>query len=330
MTLVLTVVSREFTMQVSDRLVSEQRGALITPRWGARNKSIVYLARDACVSISYSGLAMLDGISTDDWMARVITGVGDWNGDVIPAIRERPVPQCRDLGGLVTILQRELNAAFSRVSPALRRIPHTATISGWQWPRRGGRARPSHWLIHKPASESTFQLRNNLGHHWYGDFLLTTVPFVTPFSDTEMSALVDAVRPALGSPEVLEAILVGAIREAADRFRGIGKNCMSIRIRPPAATVRFVPDPAAAAPRPFPAPFDAPHLQTTMFLGPAPLGDTSPTAPSNAAYWPWIILRDQMVVSHALALGSTTDPWRFSLEDFEVLASTVASEPSTP
>jgi hypothetical protein len=289
MTLVLTVVSRQFTMQVSDRLVSEQRGSLVTPRWSARNKSIVYLARDAFVSISYSGFAMLDGISTDDWMARVITGVADWNGDVIPAIRQRPVPECRDLGALVTILQRELNAAVSRLSPALRSIPHTVTINGWQWPRRGGRARPLHWLIYKPAGEATFRLRNNLGHHWYGDFLLTTVPLSTPFTDAEMSALVDTVRPALGSPEALESILVRAVRQVADRFRGIGKHCMSVQIRPPAATVRFVPDPAAAAPRSFPAPFDAPHLQTTVVLAPAPLGDTSRTAPLE---------RDVLAVDH--------------------------------
>jgi hypothetical protein len=322
MTLVLTLTSRNFVLQVSDRLVSEQRGCLVTPRWPARNKTIVYLARDAFVSLSYSGFAMLDGLSTDDWMARLITGVSDWNGDVPPAIRKRPVPCCRDLGTLLALLQRNLGDAVARLPPTFRDLPHTVTLSGWQWKRRGGRARPLLWLIYKRLGATTFEVRNCLPRHWYGsDFRLSAVPF-DALSDDEAHGLQDQLQHVLSSHLDAERFLVEAIRGVGKSHRGIGRHCMSVYIRPPEAHVRFVAAAGETEARPFPGLLGDPRLGTTLAVGPAPIDDTSAIAPSSSSYWPWIILRDRLLTSHVLAMG-TAEPFTFGLRDFTVSASAV-------
>ena len=48
------------------------------PLYPASNKTVVVLARDAMYTASYTGLARLGAVATDDWMARTIAGVRDW------------------------------------------------------------------------------------------------------------------------------------------------------------------------------------------------------------------------------------------------------------
>jgi hypothetical protein len=74
LTLILTCVSRHAIVQAGDRLVSAG-GNPVNP---LANKTAVFSARDALVSISYGGLAEVGGITTDDWIARRLVGVEEW------------------------------------------------------------------------------------------------------------------------------------------------------------------------------------------------------------------------------------------------------------
>lgn len=68
MTLILTLVTPSQVLQVSDRLVT--RG---TSRFDEfANKNVIFLAKNALVTIGYSGLAYLDGVPTDHWLAEQI------------------------------------------------------------------------------------------------------------------------------------------------------------------------------------------------------------------------------------------------------------------
>ncbi len=61
MTLILSLASSWFTLQVSDRLVT-QAGKQFDP---IANKNILYIGPDGIISLGYTGLAYLDGIPTD-------------------------------------------------------------------------------------------------------------------------------------------------------------------------------------------------------------------------------------------------------------------------
>jgi hypothetical protein len=65
MTVILTLYSRFGIVQVGDRLVTA-KGAVVNP---AANKTVIYAARDGIVSIGYTGLAALNGVPTDKWVA---------------------------------------------------------------------------------------------------------------------------------------------------------------------------------------------------------------------------------------------------------------------
>src|SRR5437899_1522922 len=82
MTQILTLATTQFVLQVSDRLVTKLNPRLDHAGYhdGYFNKSIIHLTTDAIVAISFSGLAYLDGIPTDQWLVKEITGVDSTKG----------------------------------------------------------------------------------------------------------------------------------------------------------------------------------------------------------------------------------------------------------
>src|SRR6476469_5543563 len=74
MTLVLSYITRGYAFQVSDRLLTRRIGTSQKQFDVLSNKNVVYLARDALVSLGYTGWAYLDGIPTDQWIAQKLAG----------------------------------------------------------------------------------------------------------------------------------------------------------------------------------------------------------------------------------------------------------------
>jgi hypothetical protein len=74
MTLVLSAVTQGVAVQVADRLVSLQRGQRLEALDESANKLIVYVARDAHVSIAYAGQAFVGRLPTDEFIAEILTG----------------------------------------------------------------------------------------------------------------------------------------------------------------------------------------------------------------------------------------------------------------
>jgi hypothetical protein len=76
MSLVLTGACTLFTMQVSDRLVTEIRPAdrATRPFDALSNKSIIFRALNAIVSMGYVGSAYVDRKPTDEWIAEQLWG----------------------------------------------------------------------------------------------------------------------------------------------------------------------------------------------------------------------------------------------------------------
>lgn len=69
MTLIASCFTSDRIVQVADRRVSAIRGKNSSIHNDFANKTIILLCRDSIVSMSYCGLAYIDGISTDVWLA---------------------------------------------------------------------------------------------------------------------------------------------------------------------------------------------------------------------------------------------------------------------
>ena len=140
MTLVLTFVSPRYVMQVADRLVTITKGGKrFDP---ASNKSLIYLARNAIVTIGYSGLAYLDGIPTDEWIAQTLWGKdlprhddGRAVGHVFGGGPRKGI----DIGRAIERLRCGSQKAL-RNDPAPRGAKFLQIVlAGWQWRLMGSR-----------------------------------------------------------------------------------------------------------------------------------------------------------------------------------------------
>jgi hypothetical protein len=76
-TIILSLVTGEYAVQVSDRLLTRK---WTTPRvryepWDeAANKSVIVLGRDGLFSLGYSGPGHIADAPTDSWIAEVVAG----------------------------------------------------------------------------------------------------------------------------------------------------------------------------------------------------------------------------------------------------------------
>jgi len=61
-------------VHATDRLVSLQHPDRFEPKYPVFNKTVVYRASDAIVTIGFTGLAFLDGQPTDEWLASTLAG----------------------------------------------------------------------------------------------------------------------------------------------------------------------------------------------------------------------------------------------------------------
>ena len=110
MTLILSFACHGIAVQVADRLVSQQRGHLISPLDQIANKLLIYRARDAIVSIGYAGQAFIGDIPTDEWLAQLISGEPNARGpDGMGGVRLGRTPNNWDIGKAVRRIRDELS-----------------------------------------------------------------------------------------------------------------------------------------------------------------------------------------------------------------------------
>lgn len=245
MTLVLSLLSRHYALQVSDRLVTRSE----TPFDALSNKNVIYHARDAIVTVAYSGLAYLEGLPTDRWIAQKLSG------EQFPdrfALRTGPTTHWLDVGQSVELIRRECQAAFSRLEPSALTTQHFL-VAGWQW--RRGIARPIQWLIGnwRDHTRRAFQAYS-LPRYWHyqspSRFCLSWIPASNPLRKGELRRLINDLRSTLASPDASETLLIKAVRLAARKSRVVGPHCMSVLIPPPSSAVvraHYVPTVIAQA-----------------------------------------------------------------------------------
>jgi hypothetical protein len=223
-------------LQVSDRLVS-QAGKPYDP---VSNKNVVLRASDGLLVFGYTGLAFIDGIPTDSWIADRVSG--GFCASIGGALAYGDFP-IRDVGSSLLAISQPL-----RDDPAFRKSGGEICAVGWQWDGKRNRslARNVLWRLqpegatlrwgqivprHIPERKKVFRMAPT-GNWALGDHAWQT--------------LLEQIGSAGADWESVEALLVNAIRSAAARSPGtIGPHCMSILLRPwlfPNAMVKFMPD----------------------------------------------------------------------------------------
>lgn len=244
MTQILTAACPNFIAQLSDRLVVAKRGNRITQHDHAANKTVVFRASDAIVTIGYTGIAYVGQIPTDRWIAEVLCqesfGAPDERFGMRMGGGRRPV----DIGQGIILLERAIEAL-----PASPVDEHglELVVAGWQaWredcrpilvelSRYGGRTKlkraPRHW-----SKDSNFRIG------------VIGVPPKEGAIKERLSKfkLTKEVKQVAGPllPGHVENVFLNTLRETSEFSDTVGANALSVVLMRPGQGImgcRFYP-----------------------------------------------------------------------------------------
>lgn len=274
MTLIFTLATPRYILQVSDRLVTRDERRFDP----ASNKTLIYHAKNGVVSIGYSGLAYLEDVPTDQWIAQKLRGEERFEE------REPGRPwgltfgraqRWLDIGQSVELIRRECGHVFSRLPPEMLKRQHVV-LAGWQW--RRGVVRPIVCQIRNSERRSgrrTFEA-SDLPRYWHwqkgNPLYLCWIPHRSPLSRREIRDLAGQMRKTWWSPQTSQGLLVDAIQLAARKSSVVGRDCMSVFMPPPGSGIVEVsyvsPQQARAVVTGGPKPMEFPATFTPWIVGP--------------------------------------------------------------
>jgi hypothetical protein len=235
-TLILAQASRLFALQVSDRLATRS-GKVFDPTF---NKNVLFVARDAIVAFGCTGLAYLEGRTTDQWVAEVL--FGQRIEDATATLRSGDARTWVHIGPAVQRLGKRMREALRPLERSAEAKQARIEILGvgWQWSRRKP-PRPIMLGVKKAPGSGTVET-------WYGprEMGRKFLTAATPDEDLRQTEA-EAMRAGLrgdSSADSAEGVLVKTIRRVAKRSPYVGPDCLSILIPPPSvgwARVRYLP-----------------------------------------------------------------------------------------
>ena len=134
-TIILSLVTAQYALQASDRLLTVRAGNRYDPWDRVSNKSVIVLTRDGLISMGYTGPAFVSRATMDGWIAEVLTGQD------LGASRRRPEFGVRVGGaGPDGFLAAHLNEVADRLDQAVnaRQVTNELTIdyAGLRWQSR--------------------------------------------------------------------------------------------------------------------------------------------------------------------------------------------------
>lgn len=245
MTLILTQASRNYALQVTDRLVTRNK----TPFDQLSNKNLILYARNALVSIGYTGQAMLGEtpIPTDQWLVEKITGITYDRVRRPPLLTQKVFPWL-DIGRYMQLLKRNLDSArtdmLNEWKSGWTKNSFDVSLGGWQWGKKG-RYRPIIGGLSKPPGSNKFTF-NFPPRHWY--LKKKQVVGVAPSANIaicEGERLMKRISSIpIESIDEIESLMVSFIREVSNGMPEVGPNCMSILLPPPPSgdiRIRYIP-----------------------------------------------------------------------------------------
>ncbi len=254
MTQIISLGTPRYVLQVSDRLVSKRESRKFGPHDPRFNKHVLFGARDAIVTVGFTGLAYLANVPTDQWIAAMLAGEqpATPQGGPSRGTRIQTAPaNWPDIGIAIQNLRAHLGDLFRRLNTEQREAGLTLTIIGWQWKRRGAnqirRMRPILINLFYEPNAVTF-LTQSAPRYWGWEKNgsgIKAAPALPKANFDEIVSLLQSPPGNMLTDEVAESILIEAIRElAAAPDRGIGQDLLSVSInvyRDPVVKVRYHP-----------------------------------------------------------------------------------------
>ena len=299
MTLILSFTTRRDVIQVVDRLVSmsKRTDKKLRPFDPQSNKTLVYAARDAVVVISYTGLAYLDNMPTDQWIAQTLIDRplairSDGRPGAIQLVYQKVWPF---FGTAVKRLSDAISGTMQKLRPVdSQSVTLKLVLAGWQL-YRSKRPRPIMLtIVWQPGRASCHvdPMPRFLGRRAY--LQIEPDGFLTK---DEQQALLRSFqgRDALG----IENGMVSALRLVAARSTGVSPDCICIMLPHPSlgwARIRY----------------DSPVPQRRSLVSSA----QSINIP--IAFTPWIITQGGVlapsIVSGPCATETPVGPYRLRIE----------------
>ena len=247
MTLIVSCLCWErFVAQITDCQVTTLDGRKFDE---LSNKTLVYMAKDAIVSMAFTGPAYIDDWPTDCWIAWKLWGKPlDRFRETGGGFTTRVPPLQYQIGQAIRLLEGELKAS----EIARKKSAFELNIVGLKWKlgknalQGGKRTVPAQWTIVQERgggiATQYFAPKSRPG------IRLHAVPD-TNISRATLQEMSEHVRRILVSdaedkPRQIEDDIVKSIRDIAALNPFVGSNCMSVSIvrhRHPLVRIRFFP-----------------------------------------------------------------------------------------
>jgi len=303
MTLILTTVWHGGVSQVADRQVSRQvRPGQFESFDPDANKTVLFAASDAFVTISYSGPAYIEGSPTDEWIAAKLRGrpIDRGPDGVRPAaISGGRVPDWPRMRDALQRLTEAIDTVVSRLGrPALESFYLGVAIAGWILRRRKRPRAFGQVVCWRGDSRSPVITRSPRHFLEESRFWLVIEPDGY-MSNDEGNELVRAFMTAVRDPDAAEQAVIAGLRRVALRRTGVvGPHCMCMLLPPPRigwARVRFDslgPQRVAVA-----------HSRDSVVV--------------PVAFSPWVVTQDQTLAPATVSGGPLTvpiGPWELRIE----------------
>jgi hypothetical protein len=257
MTLILLYVDRSHVLQVGDRLVSQKwtypsGRSIYTPHEPLANKTVVYVARDAIATISYTGVAYLNGTNTDNWIAETLdpTIAGARFAFEVGGSGRRIT-----IGAAAMRLAEKIPAEFSTMSAQKRASGLDMQVAGFKFRQRKPRVDvPILWRIVNSGSAGARSDVRLIPRYWgweRGQYRVQAIGNLNGNPHTMLHRWIsgELIHRNLTIDDV-EAEIVAIIRKASDKSNGtIGRDCISVLLRSPDGytRVRYFSDAATPA-----------------------------------------------------------------------------------
>jgi hypothetical protein len=252
LTLIVSMLNRAYVLQVGDRLVTRRwstspGGTRLEPFDELANKCVIYVAADAVVSISYTGVAFIHGKPTDVWLAETLdadVAAGPHGALRVGGESERRITLGAAIKRVASKLAHDLKAMPARK----RGSGVTLQLVGWQWQRRRPSVEmPIAWHIRNDGTGGTETTIHRYPRYWGWERNECRVAAV---GDRRSDPVANIQRRLQDRSqlyaEFAEQVLVEAIREAsASKLTcgSIGADCIAVwlRLSDGNLRVRYIP-----------------------------------------------------------------------------------------
>lgn len=243
MTQILGVVTRGRAFHVSDRLVTRKTGYEFEEYDVLSNKTVVFGASNAIVTIGYSGQAFIEGLPTDSWIAKSLIDLPE----VPESLMWRPSRELKwpSIGEALERLRHKAESELSR-STIDQSIAPKFSVVGWSWKTFANNRTLGYPLLCEIEieSSSTYSIKYS-AKHWAWDrrFTLQTNP---DLAKGELDHLMSEIKGKGGnSPMALQDALVQSIRRISTSRADVGRDVMCVLLTPrssPVVRVTYSPE----------------------------------------------------------------------------------------